>query len=39
MEKDQQAAVLTLPPPGGQSGGESPALIPVSARIRCADSR
>jgi hypothetical protein len=22
MEKDQQAAVLTLPPPGGQANGE-----------------
>jgi hypothetical protein len=30
MEKDQQAAVLTLPQPGGQSGGEV-RLIPVSA--------
>jgi len=30
MEKDQQAAVLTLPPPGGQSSGEV-RLIPVSA--------
>jgi hypothetical protein len=29
MEKDQQAAVLTLPPPGGQSNGEVQ-LIPVS---------
>jgi general secretion pathway protein N len=30
MEKDQQAAVLTLPPPGGQSAGNVQ-LIPVSA--------
>jgi hypothetical protein len=30
MEKDQHAAVLTLPPPGGQSAGEVQ-LIPVSA--------
>lgn len=30
MEKDQQAAVLTLPPPGGQSAGDVQ-LIPVSA--------
>jgi hypothetical protein len=30
MEKDQQAAVLALPQPGGQSGGEV-RLIPVSA--------
>jgi general secretion pathway protein N len=30
LEKDQQAAVLTLPPPGGQSGGEVQ-LIPVNA--------
>ena len=30
MEKDAQAAVLTLPPPGGQSNGEVQ-LIPVSA--------
>jgi general secretion pathway protein N len=29
MEKDAQAAVLTLPPPGGQSNGEVQ-LIPVS---------
>jgi len=29
MEKDQQAAVLTLPPPGGQANGEVQ-LIPVS---------
>ena len=29
MEKDQQAAVLTLPPPGGQSGEVQ--LIPVNA--------
>jgi hypothetical protein len=30
MEKDQQAAVLTLPPPGGESAGNVQ-LIPVSA--------
>ena len=30
MEKDQQAAVLTLPPPGGQSSGNVQ-LTPVSA--------
>jgi len=30
MEKDQQAAVLTLPPPGGQSAGNVQ-LIPISA--------
>jgi len=30
MEKDQQTAVLTLPPPGGQANGEV-RLIPVSA--------
>jgi general secretion pathway protein N len=29
MEKDQQTAVLTLPPPGGQSSGDVQ-LIPVS---------
>lgn len=31
MEKDQQAAVLTLPPPGGQAEGEVQ-LIPVGAK-------
>ena len=30
MEKDQQGAVLTLPPPGGKSSGEV-RLVPVSA--------
>ncbi|MGY3604734.1 hypothetical protein [Bradyrhizobium sp. Lot33] len=29
MEKDEQGAVLTLPPPGGESGGEVH-LVPVS---------
>jgi general secretion pathway protein N len=29
MEKDQRAAVLTLPPPGGQADGEVQ-LIPIS---------
>jgi len=38
MEKDQQAAVLTLPPPGGQSAGEVQ-LIPVSAPKPVARSR
>ena len=33
MEKDQQAAVLTLPQPGGQSSGEVH-LVPVSAVTR-----
>jgi len=33
MEKDQQAAVLTLPQPGGQSSGEVH-LVPVSAVMR-----
>ncbi len=33
MEKDQQAAVLTLPQPGGQSSGEV-RLVPVSAVTR-----
>ncbi len=38
LEKDQQAAVLTLPPPGGESGGEV-RLIPVSAVARPVTSR
>jgi hypothetical protein len=38
LEKDQQAAVLTLPPPGGESGGDV-RLIPVSAVARPVTSR
>jgi general secretion pathway protein N len=38
LEKDQQAAVLTLPPPGGESGGEV-RLIPVSSVARPVTSR
>jgi hypothetical protein len=38
MEKDKQAAVLTLPAPGGESAGEV-RLIPVSAVARPVTSR
>jgi general secretion pathway protein N len=38
LEKDQQAAVLTLPPPGGESAGEV-RLIPVSSVARPVTSR
>jgi general secretion pathway protein N len=38
LERDQQAAVLTLPPPGGESAGEV-RMIPVSAVARPVTSR